>query len=296
MTYSDQNIDAVVFGNKCPVCLGMMLPITVKDQPGFRICKDCRHLSWEKLPSVNEIDEYYTSRYTVDHAQKQIQASNRRYYRDHLAELAKRSLVATPSLLDYGSSWPVLLEEAKLSRLFGKVVGVECDLEAINQAGSIGITMYTPLQFMDTIPDRFFDIVRFSHVLEHMIDPVEVLKGVILKMKRNALVYITQPTFPAFKINSELPTIKDAVYPEHLHFFSPVSLAKMILSCGLIIEELAAHTREDEVKKIYYDHIDQDFVVDKMSEFSTCTPSYFKKLGGFPTYIGDNIHCIARVS
>lgn len=99
--------------------------------------------------------------------------------------------------MDFGCSFPYLLTEAKKSG-FAELVGIDSDVHARRMGKENGITMLGPEHLDTGISDCSIDIVRFSHVLEHLIDPVGTLVKTVEKLRERALVYITQPSFPVF--------------------------------------------------------------------------------------------------
>ena len=97
-------------------------------------------------------------------------------------------------LLDYGCSIPVLAHEAvKLS--FRKALGVDWADEVKQCGGKWGVEILTPPE-LASIPDRSLDIARFSHTIEHSIDPLATLRTVLPKMRTGGLIYIHPPQFP----------------------------------------------------------------------------------------------------
>jgi len=287
-------VRTAVSTQRCRICSGAVRDLTVPMLSPLVICRVCRHVSWLDQPTPDELREYYTGVYTDGHAQRQLQEQNRSYYRTHLQELRTRVAFEKPALLDFGSSWPTLLEEAQASGHFSRCIGVEWDAESRRYGREIGLVMVSADE-LDTVLDRSVHIARFSHVLEHTIDPCRTLAEVVAKMAPGGIVYITQPSFPALRLNCKLERLQDAVYPEHLHYFTPGSVARMLARCGLALEEFAAHGRESDLAREYNGQIATAFVERKWRHLKELSPRHFNPLGLFPTFLGDNSHCYARV-
>lgn len=216
--------------NNCPICKNSTCQVYDDSRhPSLLICADCRHIYWNSMPEVGELVSFYDSEYTTSHQQRYIQAGNRDYYRSHVEELALLVGKSRSEIYfsDFGCSYPVLLEEAQKLGI-GRVLGVDLDEASRAYGLARGISMMTPTEFLSQVPQSTLDVIRFSHVLEHLIDPVETLVSAVEKLAPGGLLYITQPSFPVFRPMKLNYPVKDSVYPNHLHFFSPISLSRML--------------------------------------------------------------------
>ena len=113
--------------------------------PNLLICPDCRHLYWERIPSAEELDQFYRQDYSDSHGQVEIQQSHRDYYRSHVEELVNLTGRARAEicLIDYGSSIPVLVHEAKDWGL-GRPIAVDLDNLAFAYARKNNLEILTP--------------------------------------------------------------------------------------------------------------------------------------------------------
>ena len=259
-----------------------------KDGGCLLICRNCRHISWESLPTAAELAEYYKRHYTGAHDQDALQEQGREYYRSHLRELTSflDQRPGKSTLLDYGCSIPVLGHEAvKLS--FRKVYGIDWADEAQERGSAWGVTVLTPAAIA-SIPDRSVDIARFSHTLEHSIDPPALLREILPKLRVGALVYITQPSFPVFRPELSPHDLLDTVYPEHLHFFSALSLVEMVSRLNLRVERFFSHQNEAAVVSKYGDLVDSDYARERLAAYASKGDPYFPEYANFPYYAGEN--------
>ena len=244
------------------------------------------------MPTLDYLAEYYQKQYTGTHQQDTIQAEARQYYRGHAADLLQRvgMKAADCAIVDYGCSYPVFLQEAKKSG-YRRAIGVDYAQEAFATSGE-SVEMIRPDQ-LALLADASVDIVRFSHTLEHLIDPVTVLREVVSKVRRGGLVYITQPSFPFFALGKQPPELKDSVYPEHLHFFSPLSLAMLVDKCGCVIDTLFTHTGEEKRVADYAGVLDELHSMSAMAKYKDRGDRHFP-LGTYPRYMGENSSLYAR--
>jgi SAM-dependent methyltransferase len=281
----------------CPVCgAAPHSEFYVKDRQTLLISVNCRHIWWHSLPDEIELQNYYRSSYTGNHSQGAIQSQAREYYRGHLLELADavRRKPRDIALLDYGCSIPVLGHEA-VNLSFARVLGVDWAGEAREQGRAWGVEVVAPPE-LASIPDRSIDIARFSHIIEHSIDPLSLLRAVLPKMRPGGLVYITQPNFPVFRAQPSAYDLLDTVYPEHLHFFSALSLLEMVSRLSLCVTRFFSHQNEAAVVEKYGPILDLDYARDRLACYASKGDPYFPKYANFPYYAGENSVLYARVT
>jgi 2-polyprenyl-3-methyl-5-hydroxy-6-metoxy-1,4-benzoquinol methylase len=281
----------------CPICesAGNTEFFLKEDRP-LLICRNCRHVWWRDLPSETELSDYYRTRYTQAHSQETIQAQAREYYRNHLCELAaivnRRPQEAR--LMDYGCSIPVLAHEAvKLS--FSGVLGVDWAEEAKEWGRTWGVEVLTPSE-LGSIPDQSIDIVRLSHTIEHSVEPMAVLRSLTPKVRSGGLIYITQPNFPVFRPRRSNHDLLDTVYPEHLHFFSALSLIEMVSRLSLCVIRFFSHQKEAEVVSKYREMIDLDYARERLAAYASRGDVNFPDYANYPYYAGENsvLHALVR--
>jgi SAM-dependent methyltransferase len=279
----------------CPICGGRAADfIAIGDRP-LIICRDCRHICWRDMPTDEDLGAYYSGAYARDHNQEAIQSSARDYYRQHAGDLARKwGGRGRLTLLDYGCAWPTFLEEARSVPAYERLVGVDYDAAARAQGAALGLDMQTPGEVVAALGEWSVDILRFSHVVEHMRDPVATLADLARLLRPGGLVYITQPLFPALKPDARPSGIKDAVYPEHLHFFTAASLARAVAGTGAELFEMAAFQKEEDVAAEFGDGVDRAHAAGVNEALRDLTPAGFHRLGGYPDFIGENVYLYAR--
>jgi len=180
----------------------------------------------------------------------------------------------------------VLVEEAIAFGALG--AAVDHSAEVLEWARRRRIPVFLP---SDDLPNC--DVLRFSHVLEHVPRPREVLAAVLRSLNPGGLVCITQPNFPVFKAEPSGDVIlKDSVWPNHLHFFSPLSLTTMLASLGLEVFRFDTHPPH-EARDIatFRDRIDiQCAESSRLAGVNSLLPGETS----FPLYLGQNSDCWAR--
>ena len=274
----------------CPICNSREnRRFLVRENRLLLICCDCRHIYWNGIPDHQALAEYYRTTYAATHKQEQIQRNNTEYLKTHLKELIHFLQVesANAKIVDFGCSFPHLLIEARRSG-FHQTIGVEWDQRAREMGEREGVCMLTPDAYQDTIASNSIDIIRFSHVLEHSIDPVAMVVTARQKLRRGGLIYITQPNFPVFACQKSALDIADAVWPEHLHFFCPVSLHRLIKKTGLEVRSFFTHQNSERVARKYIGQLDVAYSATQLSSLALVGDLAFGAAANYPLYAGEN--------
>jgi hypothetical protein len=103
-----------------------------------------------------------------------------------------------------------MLEEAKRNGSFSRLIGIEYDAAARAHGAEIRIEMLQPHLAVDLPRPASVDVLRFSHVIEHMIDPITALRTLSPSLQPGGLVYATQAIFPILKMNAKPTSLTTA--------------------------------------------------------------------------------------
>jgi SAM-dependent methyltransferase len=189
------------------------------------ICAGCGLIRTHPMPTEAELAEYYRHNYRADY---QLVGSKppRRHLARTRAEAARRvALLALPRgarVLDYGSGSGEFLEAGQAAGW--KVEGVEPGEAYSSHARGLGVTVHPALP-----PDAGpFDAITANHVLEHLRDPLAVLRGLVAALAPGGIIYLSVPDMgpnrrPAF----------DRLHFAHVHGFVPETLDLLAASAGL---------------------------------------------------------------
>lgn len=114
--------------------------------------------------------------------------------------------------------------------------------EGINTMEGNFIEMY--------LPENFFDVVTFRHVLEHFSDPLAALKKACSILRHGGIVLIDVPNFKSIEA---LFLFKDRWHaieaPRHLYHFSPKTLKGLLNKAGFVDEKIYLKKNSDSFKK-----------------------------------------------
>jgi 2-polyprenyl-3-methyl-5-hydroxy-6-metoxy-1,4-benzoquinol methylase len=93
--------------------------------------------------------------------------------------------------------------------------------------------------YIDDLPDAYFDVIYFNDVLEHLADPYSVLTILKSKLAKDGVVISSIPNVRFYKTFSKVVFGKDWKYDEfgimdktHLRFFTGKSIRRMYEDLG----------------------------------------------------------------
>ena len=96
--------------------------------------------------------------------------------------------------------------------------------------------------YIDNLPDNYFDAIYFNDVLEHLVDPFDVLNRMKHKLTKNGVVISSIPNIRSFDTFMKLVFKKDFKYEEdgildltHLRFFTKKSIRRTYENLGYTI-------------------------------------------------------------
>lgn len=203
----------------------------------YRLCTKCGLVFQATPMSSEELDAFYRSGYrqsvqgSEDPTEKDVRIQNARAR--HLVQFTEKELDTVVRCLDIGSSTGMLLKS--LRSTFG------CDLLGVEPGSSYrefsirnGIKTVGSLSEIDPVLANRFNLVTMAHVLEHLSQPVDYLRG----LRTN---WLTQDGF----LLVEVPNLygHQSLEPAHLLAFSASTLRQTLRSAGFQTLKMKVHGR-----------------------------------------------------
>jgi len=90
-------------------------------------------------------------------------------------------------------------------------------------------------------PDSSFDVVHASQVLEHIPQPVEELAEIRRILRPGGLLYINVPNYQCLSIVLGRDDFELNTPPEHVAYFTPRTLARLVSSAGFGVVRTASY-------------------------------------------------------
>lgn len=113
-----------------------------------------------------------------------------------------------------------------------EVSGVEPDPRSAAQARAAGLDVRTGLLEAESWPNSHFDAITMSHVIEHLHDPLRILRICAQVLKPGGQISIATPNFASRGHQLFGPDWFALDPPRHLVLFTPDSLRRGLEECG----------------------------------------------------------------
>ena len=183
-------------------------------------CSNCSHVFSDAIPSPEELDAFYNSDY--DRTTYFSPVTEKRY--NELLDGFEKYR-RTGRILDIGCGYGFFLETAK--KRGWEVYGTEVSSEACQICSDKGIEMHCGKFEEARFAAESFDIVVSFEVIEHLQNPVEIVKGIRNVLRKGGLCYLTTPNFNAY-LRYKLKGKYDVIdYPNHLSYFTSKTLRRL---------------------------------------------------------------------
>jgi len=140
---------------------------------------------------------------TADHPQVAEEAANgdaADYFNHCRKDILRRVPTAVKRVLSVGCGAGAT--ESELVRRGVNVVGIELNPAAAKQARSRGLTVLEgdATKITGELAERKFDCLIYADVLEHIVDPVAVLRSHVALLEKHGTVVVSVPNFRYFGV------------------------------------------------------------------------------------------------
>lgn len=195
-------------------------------------CQDCRFVFIEKVPSEEEIKQYYSIYgYAEDRPASPITIKR---YQKLLKEF--EIYRHTNQILEVGCGKGDFLVEARKNHW--EVQGTELSERGAQLCIKKGIrTHYGTLQ-ENLFPPNYFDVIVAIEVIEHINNPREFICQISRFLRSGGLFYCTTPNFNSivrYILQEKYSVIH---YPEHLCYYTPKTLKDIMRRNGLFLQKI----------------------------------------------------------
>lgn len=163
------------------------------------------------------------------------------YYIHNRPEIASFVPKTIKSILDIGCGQGAFLQLIK-EQTGAETWGIEmvAEIAEIAKFNVDRILTGKIEEVINSIPNDYFDCITFNDVLEHLLEPTNVLKMIIPKLTENGIVIASIPNVRYFFNLYEVLIKKDWEYKEdgildntHFRFFTEKSMKRMFKNANL---------------------------------------------------------------
>jgi len=182
------------------------------------------------------------------------------YYDNARVEMLEFLPKNAKKVLDVGCGNGVFADAIK-KRNNAEVWGIELmEQEAIKAKNILHKTFIGPCEdHIDALPDNYFDTIYFNDVLEHLVDPYNVLERVKNKLSKKAVIISSIPNIRCHYVIMPLFFKKEFEYQDfgildrtHLRFFTEKSIKNMYTNLGYEVVKHEGINRSKSIKPILY--------------------------------------------
>lgn len=236
--------------------------------PGIRVlrCADCEARAIAPMPSERDLEHHYESYYLTRREDARSVERLAGWHRPVVAWLLERIRPPAPlRVLDYGfGSGAFLVHMAERGhRVFGADVSRQNvrQLEAYCAARGLRIMLADPdhRPLSEAFGDQPFDLITLFQVVEHLTQPLRLLRRLAAHQPAGAHLYVECPNHDAVlarlkrftRVTPERRKIWGSLkYPEHLHGFNQRALARLLEHAGYEVLECRDYGYRDGVRQV----------------------------------------------
>jgi 2-polyprenyl-3-methyl-5-hydroxy-6-metoxy-1,4-benzoquinol methylase len=130
-----------------------------------------------------------------------------------------------------------------------QVEGVDFDAGAVQVARSRGLEVHHGGIEVLTKRETGFDVITICHVIEHVYDPVAILRQLHALLKPGGTLWLDTPNLGSLGARRFGPNWRDLDPPRHLVLFNPASLRRALTEAGF--QSLRQHWRGLSLFDVY---------------------------------------------
>lgn len=228
----------------CPACdSNNYRELFEKECFDFVICNECETYFINPRPTQSMLNQFYENSRCLKHWNTLFSKTEKMRRNEifvprtsKVLEICKKFNVNNNILLDVGAGFGTFCEEIKTRNFFKKVIAVEPSSELANTCRQKGIEVIEkPIENVNLEP---VDVITNFELIEHLYYPKKFVQSCAKALTKNGLFIITTPNVKGFDLNVLGKLSTNIAGPNHLNYFNPESLSKLLESCGFKILEV----------------------------------------------------------
>lgn len=206
----------------------------------LRHCQVCGHRALDAQMTEQQLSDLYTNYYPrssfdVARWSPPTETSSRRSWWRGLKSSAYRWVPRDVSVLDIGCGFG---ESLGYHRNRGcDAHGVEADRNILRVAERHGLNVKVGLFDASAYTSASFDVVTLDQVIEHLSDPLPVLRGIHTVLKPNGVLVVSTPNAGGWGARFFRHRWVHWHAPYHQQFFSTQSINEAARKAGFVVEK-----------------------------------------------------------
>lgn len=231
----------------CPACgERRQRPMWRRDGFAFVQCEVCQTGYVNPRPPPDVLDWHYRNSQShvlwAEQIYPQSEASRRAHIHaprvSRVIEICEaRGLKSGGTLVEVGPGFGTFCVEAKSRGWFSKIVAVEPTPSNAKACRDRGVEVLEVQIENARLPAGQADVVTSFEVIEHLSSPRAFVEGCASILRPGGLLVLSCPNLKGFEL-ATLGIRSPSVDPEHLNYFHPESLSRLLSRCGLNVLEV----------------------------------------------------------
>jgi 2-polyprenyl-3-methyl-5-hydroxy-6-metoxy-1,4-benzoquinol methylase len=239
-------------GVPCPACgADDAAPYGEKDGFGYVLCAACGTVYTSPRPDVRTLHAMYAQSKNYAYWNKHIfpasdAARKERIYAPRavmLLEHARACGLEGGTFLEVGAGFGSFCEVVRETGFFGRVLAVEPVHELAETCRGKGLeTLNMPVEHVEGT--GFADVVASFEVIEHLFDPSVFLHKAHSLLRAGGMLVLSCPNYKGFDMQV-MGLASKSFDHEHVNYFHPVSLARLLHRTGFDVRTVFTPGRLD---------------------------------------------------
>jgi 2-polyprenyl-3-methyl-5-hydroxy-6-metoxy-1,4-benzoquinol methylase len=230
----------------CPACgRDEADDVFVKFELQYVKCRECRTMYINPRPSPEVLRWYYETSENYVYWNKHVFPASEEARRakilrpraERLKALCEREHVGRGTLVEVGAGFGTFCEEVKILGYFERVIAIEPTPDLAATCRRKGLEVIDKPVEEVTLESGAVDAIASFETIEHLFSPEVFLAACSNMLKDNGVLVLSCPNGEGFEVEV-LGQASDSVDVEHLNYFNPQSLPRLLERSGFTVLEV----------------------------------------------------------
>ncbi len=211
----------------------------------YQRCSDCDTVFVSPRPAPDLLAQYYTTSENYEYWNRVVFPASEGARRtkifapraERIADIAQRHDSPMRTLVDVGAGFGTFCEEVGRTGAFLRTIALEPEPHLARTCRDKGLEVVEAPVERAPVPVDEIDVITSFEVIEHLFSPREFLERCADLLSPGGLFVVTCPNVKGFDI-VVLGPAANAVDTEHLNYFHPDSLSRLLADTGFEVLEV----------------------------------------------------------